>query len=111
MYKPLKSPTKASFRGLFDFIYTHLIVFTQIRDCGIYLILIINYSIIVATLQIILRSVVFIVFLVRFYTLNHHISYYVFVFQKIIKFILSAQACFLPPIMSLLTTLSSQPDL
>ena len=52
----------------------------------------IDYSIIVATLQIILRSVVFIVFLVRFYAINYHISYYVFVFQKIIKCILSARA-------------------
>ena len=50
-----------------------------------------------AALQLILRIVVFIVFLVRFYTLNYHISYYVFVFQKVIKYILSARACFLPP--------------
>lgn len=64
----------------------------QIRDCGIYLILIIDYSIIVATLQLILHTVVFTVFLVRFYALNYHISYYVFVFQKIIKCILSAPA-------------------
>lgn len=46
----LKSPTKASFRGLFKFIHARLIAFVQIRDCGIYLILIIDYSIIVATL-------------------------------------------------------------
>ena len=46
----LKSPTKASFRGLFNFIHARLIAFVQIRDCGIYLILIIDYSIIIATL-------------------------------------------------------------
>ena len=63
----LKSPTKANFRGLFNFIHARLIAFVQIRDCGIYLILIIDYSMIVATLQIILHFVVFIVFLVRFY--------------------------------------------
>lgn len=107
----LKSPTKASFRGLFNFIHTRLIAFVQIRDCGIYLILIIDYSIIVATLQSILRIVVFVVFLVRFYALNYHILYYTFVFQKIIKCILSARTWFLPPIMSPLTTLIFQPYL
>lgn len=66
---------------------------------------------IVATLQTILHSVVFVVFLVRFYALNYHVSCYVFVFQKIIKCILSARACFLPPIMSLLAKLIFQRDL
>lgn len=69
------------------------------------------YLMIVATLQIILHYVVFIVFLVRFNIVNYHISYYVFVFQKIIKCILSARTRIFPPIMSLLTTLIFQPDL
>lgn len=47
---------------------------------------------IVIASQIILCSVVFAVFLIRFYALNYYISYYVFVFQKIIKCILSARA-------------------